>query len=175
MNRWFNDGSRIWPKTAWSLMMLGPGTLFVALMNWICVCWAKQFWILVPSPYARRLSGPFLLKHNVLALWFIFMSSIEFSHYVAPTLRHYRPLEAMLISKIPGENMTQYQAEAMATINKIYMSVLSESDVPELMPSLWLAFKLLVTSNFELLLQIFWTKLINQPTKLLILLQHWRI
>ena len=39
-------------------------------------------------------------------------------------------LEAMLISKIPGENMTQYQADTMAIIDEIYMSVLDKSDVP---------------------------------------------
>ena len=37
----------------------------------------------------------------------------------------------MTIPKIPGRNMTQYQLEAMAIINTIYMSILDESDVPE--------------------------------------------
>ena len=37
-----------------------------------------------------------------------------------------------MISKIPGKNMTQYQAKAMTIIDEIYMSVLDESDVPEL-------------------------------------------
>ena len=46
-------------------------------------------------------------------------------------------LGAMDITKYPGDNVTQFQADAMKILDEIYMTVLDEATVPEL-PSLTL-------------------------------------